>query len=318
MATSDNYDFSLSRDDIIQDALEDIGVLGEGMAMQAEHINKGARKLNMLIKQISSQADFSYGKKIWARKRGYLFLQDGQVEYNLGPAAGDDHWTDSYVSTTTNTDEAISSTAIGVTSIAGISSGDTIGIKLDDGSIHWDIVNGAPAAGVVTITTGLASAATSGAQVFAYTSKAQRPQRLLTVVRRNTSGEDDPMDEIVTLADYEAISDKDSEGTPLAYHEEPQVDNVRVLIDQAPADTSDVLRIAYHRPMADFDSANDTPDFPAIWYRYITSQLAIDLAPSYGRPVSAALKEKRDEAREIAKHEYAEDTNIFFEPERID
>jgi len=318
LAISDSYDFSISRDDIIQDALEDIGVLGEGISMNAAHINKGNRKLNMLINQISSQADFSYGKKIWARKRGYLFLASGQVEYDLGPASGDSNWTDSYVTTTTNTNEAASSTSIGVTSITGFSSADAIGIKLNDGTIHWDVINGAPTGTTIVITTGLASAAQSGSRVFGYTSKAQRPQRVLTVVRRNTSGEDDPMDEIVTLADYEAISDKDATGTPLAYHVEPQVDDVRLLIDQGPEDTSDVLRIAYHRPLADFDSANDTPDFPKIWYRYITSQLAIDLAPSYGRPVSPDLKEKRDEAREIAKHEYAEDTNIIFEPERID
>jgi len=277
LAISDSYDFSLSRDDIIQDALEDIGVLGEGFAMNAEHVNKGNRKLNMLINQISSQADFSYGKKIWARKRGYLFLASGQVEYDLGPGSGDARWTSSYVTTTSTANAAAAATTLTVSSITGFSSADQIGIKLNDGTLHWDVINGAPAGSTITLTAGLASAAQSGSRIFGYTSKAQRPQRILTVIRRDTDGNDDMMNEIVTLADYEAISDKDSVGTPLAYHEEPRVDSVRLLIDQGPEDTSDVLRIAYHRPLADFDSANDTPDFPKIYYRYITSQLGSKL-----------------------------------------
>ena len=318
MAISDSYDFNMTRNDIIQDALENIGVLGEGFPMNTDHIYKGARKLNMLVQQMGSQADFGYGRKIWARKRGYLFLQKGQVDYVLGPAATDDHWTNEYVKTTLTAAVAGSGTSLTVDSIVGFTSADKIGILLADGTLHWDVINGAPSGSTIVITTGLASNALNGARVFAYTSRAQRPQRFLAAVRRNTDGEDSTMDEIINVEDYEAITDKTAEGLPIAYLSEPMVDNVRILIDAAPEDITDVIRFTYHRPLADFDATTDTPDFPKIWYRYITAQLAIDLAPSYGRQVSQELKITRDEASEIARHEYAEEKIVFFEPDKVD
>lgn len=65
-------------------------------------------------------------------------------------------------STTLSAGEPTSETAIAVVSDTGFSDGDFIGIELDDGTQHQTTVNGAPAANVITITTGLASAAAAG------------------------------------------------------------------------------------------------------------------------------------------------------------
>ena len=126
------------------------------------------------------------------------------------------------------------------------------------------------------------------------------------------------MDEIVDWASYEAIEDKDAEGTPTQYHVEPQVDNVNFFIDQAPTDVTDVIRLTVHRPLADFDNSTDTPDFPIIWARPLSLQLAVDLCRSNGIPVSQDLKEALQGALTIAKSEYAERTVLFFEPDRVD
>jgi hypothetical protein len=44
------------------------------------------------------------------------------------------------------------------------------------------------------------------------------------------------------------------------------------------------LRLVYRRPIADFDSASDIPDFPLEWPRQILYRLAFDLADMYGIP----------------------------------
>ena len=318
MAISDSYNWSMSRNDLIQDGYEEATILGEGETLSAEQITKGARKLNQIIQQWASSADYSPGFKVWARKRAYLFLQSGQVKYLLGDASTDDNYTYSYVTTTGTAIEPTSETSIAVDSITGISSGDYFGIELADGTIHWDVVNGAPSGSTVVLTTGLASASKVGSQIFTYTTKAPRPQRVLQVTRRNTNGEDTPLSEIVDWADYESIEDKDSIGTPTQYHPEPQTSNVNLFLDQAPADVTDVIRLTVRRPLSDFDASSDTPDFPKIWYRPLSLQLAVDLCRSNGVTVSQDLKDALNEALTFAKSEYPQDTVTFFEPDRVE
>lgn len=66
------------------------------------------------------------------------------------------------VPTTVNATEATGQTVITVASIAGISSGDIVGVLLDNGLTHWSSVNGAPVATEVTITDALPSATSAG------------------------------------------------------------------------------------------------------------------------------------------------------------
>lgn len=57
---------------------------------------------------------------------------------------------------------AAAATSLTVASITGMAAGDLIGILLTDGTTHWTTVSGTPTGVTVVITTGLASAATSG------------------------------------------------------------------------------------------------------------------------------------------------------------
>lgn len=316
MAISDSYDWNVTRDDIIQSALEDAGILGEGMPISPEHLRKGARELNLIAQQWATQADYAAGEKVWARKRAYLFLEKNKTEYLLGPAG--DHCTYSYVTTTTKNVEAASSTSIEVNSIAGIADADNFAVLLDDGTLYWDIVSGAPSGDTVTITTGLSSQAAAGARVFAYTSKIQRPHEVLTAVRRNVNNEDEPMGMFDSLAEYESLFDKTEEGTPYNVYTEEEVASVRLYVDYSPTDLTDVIRMAVHRPLADFDATQDTPDFPKTWNRALIKELAVALCPKYERVASPDLKQQRDEAVAIARNLYAATTPLYFEPERLE
>lgn len=45
------------------------------------------------------------------------------------------------------------------------------------------------------------------------------------------------------------------------------------------------LRLTYRRPIFDFDAADDTPDFPIQWPRLLVYQLAFDLGDIYSIPI---------------------------------
>lgn len=67
--------------------------------------------------------------------------------------------------TTLTAQGAAAATSLTVASIAGISSGDVIGVLLDTGLTHWTTVSAAPSGSTVTLTAGLPSVAASGRAV---------------------------------------------------------------------------------------------------------------------------------------------------------
>ena len=83
MATSGSVDFSLTRDELIRAAFEDIGVAIEGEDLQPEDIKVANIALNMMIK--SWQA---YGLNLWVRDRKSITLTASKNTYTLG-ASGD-------------------------------------------------------------------------------------------------------------------------------------------------------------------------------------------------------------------------------------
>jgi hypothetical protein len=312
VATSGSVDFSVTRDEIIKAALRAARIVGKDQTPDSTHISTGAEALNMIVKQWQGKADFAPGLKVWSRKVAYLFLQQGEHQYDLGPSG--DHWTGTYYSTTTDAAEATSQTVISVTSTTNMTNSDNIGIVLDDGTIHWSTISSFSAGDTVTIATGLASAAASGNRVFWYTSKARRPLEVLTAVLRDTSAQDVPLYPM-SLEAFESITDKTADGTPQYYHYEPMLTNGRISFDIEPDDVTKIVRVVFLGTLEDFDAVADTPDYPQEWFRALKFQLAMDLWPEYkdGDP-PASLKISRDEALMIAQNTNPETTDEYFQP----
>lgn len=312
MATSGTVTYSVTEADIIKDALIEIGHLDPNETPSADDIVTARRKLNLIVKQWTSQLDFAPGLKMWTRRTGYLFLQSDQTKYALGPSG--DHATETYVQTTLSTDEATSSTSIGITSATGMSASDNIGIVLDDGSIHWTTISGAPGA-TTTIATGLASAATSGNVVFAYTTKMRRPFELLSGVLRDADGNDSPIDVNLSLPEYEAIYSKGSEGSPSRLYFEAQRTNAVAYIDCAPEDVTKVIRLPYLSYIEDFSAQANDADFPIEWARPLCLQLANDCSRPFGREPKASLKLDLQEALTMARKAYPEKAVLEYQSE---
>jgi hypothetical protein len=138
VTTSASVDFSVNRDNIIRQAMLDAQVIGIDQTATDLEISDCARKLQMLVKQWQGRADFGANLKVWARKTAYLFLQQGQSVYSVGPSG--DNWTGSYSTTTLAAAKLASATGITLASAIGANA-DIIGIVLDSGAIGWTTIS---------------------------------------------------------------------------------------------------------------------------------------------------------------------------------
>lgn len=279
MPSSGSVDFTVSRDDIIKDALRGLGALGRGGVPSADDISEMSIKLQMIVKQWQGNNDFAPGLKTWTRKRGYIFPELNGREYTLGPNG--DHATSSYSSTTLSAAEAAGQTVLSVTATTGMSADMYIGIRCTDGSIHWSTID-STGVGTVTIDDALTVNAASGAKVYFYTTKLLMPLSVISLRRKSTSNSEIQLS-VMTLNDYESIPDKTVNGTPVRYLYEPGITDGTLFLDVGISDTTDVYPITFLRKIEDFDATADTPDYPQVWYLPLSLQLQILAAPMKGK-----------------------------------
>ena len=95
MAASD-YDYNLTRNQIIEAALGKIGVLGQGEVMRAEMLSEGVRALNLVLKEWANK-----GVTLWKMVQITQAITVGDSTYTLGNEvlAVDQAW---YVNGTTD------------------------------------------------------------------------------------------------------------------------------------------------------------------------------------------------------------------------
>jgi len=314
VATSESYDFTVNRDQIFNEAFGFIGIGTEGEAISGHMSDKASLLLNMIVKQLIGRADKAPNFKMWTREHATLFLQKDQYKYLLGPATTDDHATsDDYGNTTLSADAASGASTLTVTSITGISDADYALVMLDSGSWHQTTVNGTPAGSTVTLTDVTTGAAASGATVYFYTNKLQKPDDIIVINRRESDGDDSPVS-FLTVEQYFAIPDKDSTGDVVSCYIEQKRLNTHVYFDVAVQDATDVVKFVALRPIQDFDVATDNADFPDIWLRPLYMMLGIDLAPHYGKTVTQDMILLKNEAMAIARSDEPENYVHSFQP----
>jgi hypothetical protein len=312
MATSGSYDYLVTAGDVIIDALENIAVYDPGETLSAEDQATCLRSLNFLAKQWQGANDYSPGLKTWSLKRGFLFLQKDQHEYALGPTG--DHATLEYVTTTLSGAEAAGQTALSVTSISGITAADYIGIELDDGSLHWSTVNGAPSGATVTIADALPSSASSGNRVFAYTTKLMRPLHIRSISLRNSDSSDWGLRILRNTEDYDKIPDKGAEGDPGSIYYQQNIPNGLLFTNSDPNDVTQVLSFTFVAPSEDYDSASDDIAYPQVWFLALSWGLAKIMAPKFKVPWTPDLEDIYKESTAIARNADPDTSSLYFQP----
>lgn len=281
MPTSGSINLTASRDEIITESLELLGVLPEGDSPNANQLTSSARTFNYMIKAM--QAD---GLNLFAVQQVYLFLQEAQSAYSL-ISSTTDHYTASFVETTTLSTSASGASTLTVTSITGLTASDKIGVYQDDGSVHWTTINGAPSGSTVTLTAALTDDVSSGAVVYAYTTKANRPLRVLEgMVYGFASGTDTPID-VGSREEYFTLSQKGADGQVNRIYYDPQVSAPKLYVWPQAQDERDYLKLYIQRTLEDVEAAGDLVDYPQEWFLFLAYNLALLLGPKYGKPLPA-------------------------------
>lgn len=303
MARSGSYDFSLDRDEIINGALRQIGVLGEGQTASSTRISQASQQLNLMIDMWEYM-----GIGLWLNKEIILFPQADKVKYALG-ATGISGTSDyacivsEFAKTEIATAAAASDGTITVDSDDEFTNGDYIGIETDNGDIHWTTINGVPAGDVITLTTALDYAAAVDRHVYGFTNVVQRPLEVIRAFRRNLAPTD-PIDtpiQIISIDEYANQSSKRSEGPVNSIAVDMQLDDLDLYLWPEPSDMKELIHLWVKWPIQDFDASTDDWDFPRGWGNALKLNLAVQLAPEYGRKVSPELMRNAAEAFAMAQ-----------------
>lgn len=274
MATSASTDYNRTATQIINRAMRHLGVLGQEEVPNASELADGLEALNVMVKFWQIE-----GINLWKQEDLILWLVKGTTKYTLGT----DNAATTWVRTTLTAAASSGASTITVDSIAGISNADNISVVLDDGTLQWNTVNGAPSGSTVTLTNTLNAAASNGTQVWAYTTRAVRPLRLDLPRRRDLAVQDVPIWP-VTRQEYFDTPNKTTEAPPVNAYYDPQLLGGEVHLWPAPESVDDTVLFSAKMPVEDFDSVADNPDFPQEWLSALSWGLAEEMALEYEIP----------------------------------
>jgi hypothetical protein len=286
MATSGSTNYTQTRDDIVNDAFALIGYVTDDI--QNEDNNFARRMLNDMIKMW--QAD---GLHLWSKTEGFLFLDQYTAKHSItGTSSGAKFANaDDVIITQLGAAEAIGQTAITVDSTTGMAASDVVGIVQDDGSTHWSTTASVDDATTITINDATTVAAATDNNVYTFTTYVAVPRRVLDArlvengLDTNASGDaisEIPMTELAHQSYFE-LNRKTSDGVPTYWYYDRQRDQGDMYVWPRCSDTKNHLKVTYERFLEDFDSATDNPDLPVEWLSCIKHNLAVMIAPAFGR-----------------------------------
>jgi hypothetical protein len=315
MATSGSVDFTVTRDEIIQEALEVMGVLGEGETPNTNQLTSLSRTLNMMIK--NWQAD---GLNLFAVRRQFLFLEKGILEYDLG-ATTTRHFTENFTQYATDGVTAQGTNTVTLTDATGVA--DTNFIGLASGTdVFWTTVNGAPVGNVVTLTDNLTFSIPDNAIVYVYAVKANRPMKIVNGYIRiggNLNSNDIPLDHL-SREEYITLSQKESVGVTTQFYYDPQIGSGQFFPWPTINDETSFLTLYVQRTLEDLDAASDNFDYPQEWFMPLAWNLAMHSALKYSIPsneyyiIERQAVELYERAKEFDEELY---TSLRFSPENL-
>jgi hypothetical protein len=310
MALSGSTDYSVTLNDIIEDALFELNVIGADENVSPNDFVRAKKALNRLVKQWQAQ-----GFHLWKKKTATIFLQKDQIVYDLFSTGA--HAAESYIRTTLGADETSGQTTITVTSSSGMATDDYIGIEQNDNTLHWSTISSIPDGTTVIINDALTDDASSGLKVYAYTIRLDEPFNVFSAARQSESLIDVPMKPL-SYQNYFELPNKSGSGTPVEYNYDRQLGFARISVWPVPQNVKSLMKITYAAKIEDLDSTDNNPDFPQEWYDPLVLNLAVKLAPAFGKntaPAFADLRQQAAESLDLVLRFDNEQGSIYFQPD---
>ncbi len=286
MATSGSSNFTLTAADVVKDALILIGVTHPEEVLESNTQNYALDALNKMIKAWGSQ-----GAKLWALEEAALIFEKDRIKYtfddkaNAGAYLGTGIIAANLTQTTFSADEAAAQTVLSVTSSTGMTASDQILMELDDGSRDDTTIVSVDSATQITVTTSLSSIASSGNFIYSFTGttdEIKHPEQIHNVRIRKSGGTEIVITRL-SRQEYYELNDKDSEGTPYTYYFDKQLANPVIYLWPEPDNLKETLRFDYLKTLEDIDATTDNFYFPDEWLEALTFNLAMRLAPAFGK-----------------------------------
>lgn len=286
MPTSGNVTFNLTTNQIITEALLLLGVIGPYESVSAQDYSTCLNTLNAMVKSWEAKGVF-----VFTENEATIFLNVGQAKYQLGGTNPDKASYGAAIETQTTLNTAGGTSLYTVNSTAGMTVGDTIGIVLDTNALYWDTIATIPSTTTLTITGTIPSNSSSGNYVYSYTTPIGRPLEIENVRRRSAGGTDSTLfsstNDIkiwpMSRDSYFALPNKGVQGQPTQFYVDKQSTYTNLYVWPAPSTPMYRLELTYRRIIQDFTNASDTADFPQEWLMCLIYQLALNVAPKYGK-----------------------------------
>lgn len=246
---------------MVTNVLRHLGILQEDEEPTGGQYADVLFQMNTVV--TSAQAT---GLHVWTEQEAILFLQPGQVRYQIGGATGNAHTSDSsdWVRLTLQTSLVAASTVLNVDATVGISNGQNIGVILDSGVTFWTTVASFTAT-TVTIAAPLPTSASSGNYALAYTTAISRPLKVPNARLYYLNGGNEIPMMVMSRQEYMDQPNKLSPGAPTQWFYTPQRDLGYLYIWPSPNLSFWAVRFTWYRPLQDFFQPNDTMDFPQEW-----------------------------------------------------
>jgi hypothetical protein len=278
MTLSGSFDYTVTCDEISEEALERCGAKEIGQPASEDLLETARRSLNLLMK-----AKQAAGLQAHTKHEATVFLAPSQRQYDIGPT-GDDFATESsqVIRTTLGAAALALATTITLEDDTGIEDDDYIGIILDDGTIQWTTIDDVSAG---TIGEGLTSAASAGNAVYTFTDKMQRPLKVSTFRLVDSEGNEAPLMPPLSREAYQRLPNKDSEGSPSQIYYDPQLENGVLNVWPVPEDAASWIEFTAMRPVDDLDESTDNLCVPQDWLEPLAAELAWVLAPKLAVPM---------------------------------
>jgi hypothetical protein len=138
------------------------------------------------------------------------------------------------------------------------------------------------------------------------------PLRIVDAYRRSSTNNDTMMT-VLSRNEYDFLSNKSAAGTPTQWFYD-YLDTQGVLYPWPVPDSNTNMVIVYQAPYDDSDTTNNDLDYPAQWQEAVKWNLAVRLAPEFGRPLTPEIVALASTTLKEAIEGSYEEASVFFRP----
>lgn len=271
MSVSNNFNFSLTRNDIIYEAYRLASIIDAEETLTDTEIENASQSLNVILKSLMAR-----GLRLWSYENVILIPSIGKSEYIISETGDRVCLKSDFIQTTLSVAINSSDTSFTVSSSAGIAVSDTIGVLNSSNVFVWRTITNV-VGNVITVSSAFTNSFSIGAKVYSYTSRITKPLSISDATVQYDTNSEILMSKM-SQNEYQALSYKAMAGNPTQYFYQPKIDEGRLFLYPQSENESQYINLVIEKPFDDMDNATDTIPSPNEYYDIIIYTLAERLA----------------------------------------